>query len=139
MLPLDNPDTTKPLADLAVLIEEEDDNKMFTPHKMDSSKLRDSHGSSKWQGSPPAKKVQTKSLVPQKSKSHKASQDEWKKCEESRKEPEYKEMHYLTFAPVMELEQLIFEKCSFDQPPISHLSPLRGSEKPSLGSKSTYK
>ena len=47
-------------------------------------------------------------------------------------------MCYLTFALVMELEQLIFEKCSFDQPPISHPSPLWGSDKPSLGSKSTY-
>ena len=65
-------------------------------------------------------------------------QDEWEKCEESRKEPEYKEMCYLTFAPVTELEHLIFEKCSFDQPPISHPSPLWGSDKPSPGSKSTY-
>ena len=47
-------------------------------------------------------------------------------------------MHYLMFAPVMELEQSIFEKCSFDQPPISHPCPLQGSDKPSLGSKSTY-
>ena len=43
------------------------------------------------------------------------SRDEWEKCEESRKGPEYKEMHYLTFAPVTELEHFIFEKCSFDQ------------------------
>ena len=47
-------------------------------------------------------------------------------------------MHYLMFAPVMELEHFIFEKCSFDQPPISHPSPLQGSDKPSLGSKNTY-
>ena len=47
-------------------------------------------------------------------------------------------MHYLTFALVMELEHLIFKKCSFDQPPISHPSPLWGLDKPSLGSKSTY-
>ena len=47
-------------------------------------------------------------------------------------------MHYLTFAPVTELEQFIFEKCSFDQPPISHPSPLWASDKPSLSSKSTY-
>ena len=47
-------------------------------------------------------------------------------------------MRYLTFAPVTELEHFIFEKCSFNQPPISHLSPLQGSDKPSLGSKSTY-
>ena len=52
--------------------------------------------------------------------------------------PEYKEMCYLTFAPVMELEHFIFEKCSFNQPPISHPSPLWDSDKPSLSSKSTY-
>ena len=141
MLPLDNLDITKPLADLVVLIEDDDDDKTFTPHKMDSLKLRDVCGSSKWWGSPPAKKVQTESLVPQKLKSCKVSHTSWdeqEKCEESRKEPEYKEMCYLTFAPVTELEQLIFEKCSFNQPPISHPSPLQGLDKPSLGSKSTY-
>ena len=47
-------------------------------------------------------------------------------------------MRYLTFAPVTELEHFIFEKCSFNQPPISHLSPLWASDKPSLSSKSTY-
>ena len=143
-LPLDTPDITKPLTDLMVLIEnddDDDDNGTFTPHKMDSSKIRDVCESSKWWGSPPAKKVRTESLVAQKSKSHKASHtlwDEWEKCEESRKGLEYKEMHYLTFALVMELEHLIFEKCSFDHPPISHLSPLQGSDKPSPGSKGTY-
>ena len=140
-LPLDNPDITKPLADLAVLIEDDDDDETFTPCKSDSSKLRDVCRSSKWWGSPPAKKAWTESLVPQKSKSCKASHTswgEWEKCEESRKEPEYKEMHYLTFTPVMELEHLIFKKCSLDQPPISHPSPLWGLDKPSLDSKSTY-
>ena len=47
-------------------------------------------------------------------------------------------MHYLTFALVTDLEQEIFKKCSFDQPPMSHLSPIQGSDKPSAGSKSTY-
>ena len=47
-------------------------------------------------------------------------------------------MCYLMFAPVTELEQFISEKCSFDQPPISHPSPLWASDKPSLSSKSTY-
>ena len=42
------------------------------------------------------------------------------------------------FALVMKLEQSIFKKCSFDQPPMSHPSPLWGLNKPSLGSKSTY-
>ena len=37
-----------------------------------------------------------------------------------------------------ELELVIFEKCSFDQPPLSHPSPLRASDKPSPSSKSTY-
>ena len=64
MLPLDNPDITKPLVDLVMLIEDDDDNKTFTPHKMDSSKLRDVCRSSKQWGLPPAKKVHTESLVP---------------------------------------------------------------------------
>ena len=42
------------------------------------------------------------------------------------------------FAPVSELEMVIFEKCSFDQPPLSHPSPLRASDKPSPSSKTTY-
>ena len=67
-----------------------------------------------------------------------ASWDEWGKHDRSKKGLDYKQMHYLMFAPVSELEQVIFEKCSFDQPPISHLSPLRVSDKPSPSSKSTY-
>ena len=47
-------------------------------------------------------------------------------------------MHYVTYSPVMELEQELFKKCSFEQPPMSHLSPLRALDKPSPGSKSTY-
>ena len=61
--PLDNLDTTKSVADLVVLIEDDDDDETFTPHKTDSLKSRDTHGSSKWQGSPPPKKVQTVSPV----------------------------------------------------------------------------
>ena len=47
-------------------------------------------------------------------------------------------MQYLTFAPMSELETVIFEKCSFNQPPLSHPSPLRASDKPSPSSKTTY-
>ena len=47
-------------------------------------------------------------------------------------------MQYLTFAPVSELEMVIFEKCSFNQPPLSHPSPLRALDKPSPSSKTTY-
>ena len=47
-------------------------------------------------------------------------------------------MHYLMFALVMELEQFIFEKCSFNQPPVSHPSLLQALDKPSPSSKSTY-
>ena len=62
-LPLDDLDTTKSMADLAVLVEDDDDDETFTPHKTDSLKSRDTHGSSKWRGSPPAKKVWTESPV----------------------------------------------------------------------------
>ena len=67
-----------------------------------------------------------------------ASRDEWGKREGSKKGPDYKQMRYLTFAPMSELELVIFEKCSFDQPPLSHPSPLRASDKLSPSSKSTY-
>ena len=40
--------------------------------------------------------------------------------------------------PQLELEHLIFEKCSFNQPPMSHPLPLWCLDKSSPGSKSTY-
>ena len=64
--------------------------------------------------------------------------DEWSKDDGSKKGPDYKQMFYLMFTLVTELEQFIFEKCSFDQPPISHLSPLRALDQPSPSSKSNY-
>ena len=85
--------------------------------------------------------MQTEDLGAQKLRSRKTSrslQGEWGKHDGSKKGPDYKEMHYLMFAPVTELEQFIFEKCSFNQPPISQPSPLRASDKPSPSSKSTY-
>ena len=109
--------------------------------RTDSSNIWDVCKGSKQQESPPTKKAQTESLGTQKSKSCKASRTSWDeqgKHEESRKGLEYKEMCYLMFTPVMELKHFIFEKCSFDQPPISHPSPLRASDKPSPSSKSTY-
>ena len=66
-----------------------------------------------------------------KSKSCKSSHalwDKWGNCKTSTKEPEYKKMCYLTFAPVMDLEQELFKKCSFNQPPMSYPSPLRASD-----------
>ena len=89
---------------------------------------------------PPTKKAQTEDSEAHKPRSCKvscASQDERGKGDGSKKGPEYKQMRYLTFAPVSELELVIFEKCSFDQPPLSHPSPLRASDKLSPSSKST--
>ena len=62
MSPLDTPDITKPLTDLAVLIEDDDDDddRMFTPHKMDSLKIRDVHESSKRQDHPLLRKCRLK-------------------------------------------------------------------------------
>ena len=140
---LDDLDTAESIVDLTVLIEDDDD-VTFATHKTDSSKSKETHRSSKWQGSPPVKKASPEGPASQKtskSKSHKMSCTSWderEECEESRKEPEYKEMCYLTFALVTGLEWSIFKKCSFDQPPMSHPSPLQGSDKPSPGSKSTY-
>ena len=119
----------------------DDDNEMPAPNRMGSSNIKDIRKSSKQRQSPPAKKAQTEDPGTQKLKSHKMSRmswDEWGKCEGSRKGPEYKQMCYLTFTLVTALDQFIFEKCSFYQPPISHLSPLWASDKPSLSSKSTY-
>ena len=67
-----------------------------------------------------------------------ASRDERGKHDGSKKGPDYKQMRYLTFAPVLELELVMFKKCSFNQPPLSHLSPLQASDKLSPSSKSTY-
>ena len=44
----------------------------------------------------------------------------------------------ISHLPQSQLEHEIFENCSFKQPPMSHLSPHWGSDKPSPGSKSTY-
>ena len=120
---------------------DDDDDKMPTPDRTDSSNIKDVCESSKQQESPPTKRAWTEDSGTQKPRSHKASctsWDEWGKCEGSKKGPEYKQMCYLTFTLVTELEQFIFEKCSFDQPPVSHLSPLQASDKPSPSSKSTY-
>ena len=143
--PPDALDLTKSLTDPSVLTEDEggddDDDEMPAPGRMDSSNIKDVCRSSKQQESPPTKKAWTEDLGTQKLKSRKASHtlwDEWGKCEGSRKGPEYKQMCYLTFTLVTELEQFIFEKCSFNQPPISHPSPLQASDKPALSSKSTY-
>ena len=90
---------------------------------------------------PPPRRCGLKIRGPIRPKSRKASctsWDEWGKCDGSKKGLDYKQMHYLTFALVLELEQVIFKKCSFDQPPISHLSPLQALDKPSPSSKSTY-
>ena len=51
------------------------------------------------------------------------SRDERGRHDESKKGPDYKQMRYLMFAPMSELEMVIFEKCSFDQPPLSHPVP----------------
>ena len=73
------------------------------------------------------KKAWTEDSETRKPRSHKmsrASRDEWGKHDGSKKGPDYKQMCYLMFAPVSELELVIFEKCSFNQPPLSHPSPL---------------
>ena len=83
----------------------------------------------------------TEDLEAQKSRPRKVShtsRDERGRLDGSKKGPDYKQMRYLMFEPVSELEMVIFEKCSFDQPPLSHPSPLQASDKPSPSSKTTY-
>ena len=60
---LDDLDATKSMAYLVVLIED-DENETSAPCRMDSSKSRETHGSSKQWGSPPAKKAHTESPAP---------------------------------------------------------------------------
>ena len=131
--PQDTPDLTKSSTDPSVLIEDEggndddDDNEAPAPDRTGSSNVKGTNKSSKQQESPPAKKAWTEDLGACKPKSCKASRtswDEWGKHDGSKKGLDYKQMHYLMFALVSELEQFISEKCSFDQPPISHPSPL---------------
>ena len=89
--------------------------------------MKGAHETSNQRESPPTKKAWTEDSEAHKPRSCKVSHalwDEQGKRDESKKGPEYKQMCYLTFAPVLELEVVIFEKCSFDQPPLSHPSPL---------------
>ena len=131
--PQDTPDLTKSSMDPSVLIEDEgvndddDDDKVPAPYRTGLSNIKGIHKSSKHRESPPTKKVWTEDLGAWKPRSCKMSHtswDEWSKHDGSKKGPDYKQMHYLTFTLVTELEQFIFEKCSFDQPPISQPSPL---------------
>ena len=106
-------DKTEPTVDLMGC---NDDGESLTPHKERSSRLKEVQGSSKHQGSPPAKKAHLDSSGSHKgsrSKSHKSPctlWDEWDDCRTSTKEPEYKKMHYLMFASVMDLEHELFKK-----------------------------
>ena len=87
------------------------------------------------------KKARTEDLEARKLKPRKvshASREERGRHDGSKKGPDYKQMRYLMFEPVSELEMVIFEKCSFDQPPLSHPSPLRALDKLSPSSKTTY-
>ena len=145
--PEDTPDLTKSSTEPSVVIEDvvgnddDDEDKAPAPDRLGSSNVKGICETSKQRESPPAKKVQTEDSEAHKLRSRKVSRalwDERGKCDGSKKGPDYKQMHYLTFAPVLELEQVIFKKCSFDQPPLSHPSPLRALDKPSPSSKSTY-
>ena len=61
---LDDLDTTKSMAYLVVVIEDNDDDETFAPCRTQSSKSRETHGSSKWWGPPPTKKACTESPMP---------------------------------------------------------------------------
>ena len=131
--PEDTPDLTKSSTEPSVVIkdvvgdDDDDEDEAPGPDRSGSSNVKGIHKTSKQQESPPAKKVQTEDSEAHKLRSCKVShalRDEWGKRDGSKKGLDYKQMCYLMFAPVSELEQVIFEKCSFDQPPISHPSPL---------------
>ena len=145
--PEDTPDLTKSSNEPSVVIEDvvgdddDDEDKVPAPDKLSSSNVKGTCKTSNQRESPPAKKVWTEDSEAHKPKSRKVSRASWDergKRDESKKGPEHKQMCYLMFAPVSELEVVIFEKCSFDQPPLSHPSPLQASDKLSPSSKSTY-
>ena len=121
-----------------------DDINPFIPAKKSLTKPKEADWNSRQGGSPLAKKAHMETPAPNKgskSKScqhHGTSQDDQDKSGGPVKRPVYKDMEYLTFTPVTKLEKKLFKKCSFDQPPVSHPSPLRNSDKPSLSSKSMY-
>ena len=134
-------DLAKSSAAPSVVIDVVDDDEVSVPDKSRSSYVKGTHEGSKQRESPPVKKARTEDLEARKPKPRKvprASQDERGRCDRSKKGPDYKQMQYLTFEPISELEMVIFEKCPFDQPPLSHPSPLRASDKPSPSSKATY-
>ena len=134
-------DLAKSSAALPVVIDVADDDEASVPVKSRSSNVKGTDEGSKQRESPPAKKVWTEDLEAQKSKPRtvsRTSRDERGRCDGSKKGPDYKQMRYLTFEPISELEMVIFKKCSFDQPPLLHPSPLRASDKLSPSSKTTY-
>ena len=126
-------DLTKSSTEPLVVIEDvvgnddDDEDEVPAPDRSGSSNVKGIHKNSKQQESPPTKKVQTEDLGAHKPRSRKvscASWAGWGKHDGSKKGPHYKQMHYLTFTLVTELEQFIFENCSFDQPPILQPFPL---------------
>ena len=126
--PEDTPDLAKSSAVPSVVIDVVDnEEEASVPDKSCSSNVKGTHESSKQRESPPVKKAQTEDLEARKLRSRKlsrTSRDERGRHDGSKKGPDYKQMRYLMFAPVLELEMVIFKKCSFDQPPLSHPSPL---------------
>ena len=131
--PEDTPNLTKSSTEPSVVIEDvvgdddDDEDEAPAPDRLGSSNVKDIRETSSQRESPPTKKVWTEGSEVHKPRSRKvscASRDERGKRDESKKGLEYKQMHYLMFAPVSELEMVIFEKCSFNQPPLSHPSPL---------------
>ena len=147
MSPEDTPDPTKSPTEPSVVVEhvagdnDDDDDEAPALDRLASSNVKGTHETSRRRESPPTKKAWTEDSEARRLKSRKTShalRDEQGKHDGSKKGPEYKQMCYLMFAPVSELELVIFEKCSFDQPPLSHPSPLQASDKPSPSFKTTY-
>ena len=107
--------------------DDDDEDEVPAPDRSGSSNVKGICETSKQRESPPAKKARTEDSEARKPRSRKVSRASWDerdKWDGSKKGLDYKQMHYLTFALVSELEEVIFKKCSFDQPPISHPSPL---------------
>ena len=92
---------------------------------------------------PMPRKPEWRTLGPERSKLRSCqpsctSQNEQDECETLSKKVEYKDMEYVNFKPITDLEKEIFSKCSINQPPMSYPSPLKVSDKLTPCSKTTY-
>ena len=121
--PEDPPDLTKSSAVPSVIIEDviDDDDEASAPDKSGSLSVKSTHGRVPNNESHPLQRRCRPNTQKPINRGHAKCPTHHEmnggRCDTSKKGPDYKQMQYLTFAPMSELETVIFEKCSFNQPP----------------------